>query len=341
MVAVAAFSLPDGESEAEGGLEPQVEVPRAGRGASSSHGDPPGPSLPSNRRDRSRVPDLTWMRGARILVVEDDQLARRTIERVLRIAGCETLCVSSAEDAMHTVSVLPTGGVDGAVVDLCLRDGRGGAIVSALRERDWPCCALIISGSQEVGAPREAFDAGADDFLSKPFDAQQLLDAVAKTIGRTRRWREQMASRAERAPAASLHQELTEAAIGDLALAELQAAAAAAAAVMPAPPPVLAPVSPPALAPAPAQAQATPLGGQESADSLGLVDFNRCTDELVRRGHLSKREREIVELMLRGASNQEIAKELGTSERTAKFHVSNVLKKLNMNSRAQILRLLF
>jgi DNA-binding NarL/FixJ family response regulator len=53
------------------------------------------------------------------------------------------------------------------------------------------------------------------------------------------------------------------------------------------------------------------------------------------RGHLTPREREILEFMASGASNPAIARELVLSVGTVKFHVKNVLRKLGVANRAE------
>ena len=50
---------------------------------------------------------------------------------------------------------------------------------------------------------------------------------------------------------------------------------------------------------------------------------------------LSPREREILVLIAQGASNQELARELGIAEATVKIHVQHILRKLNLTSRVQ------
>jgi two-component system, NarL family, nitrate/nitrite response regulator NarL len=52
-------------------------------------------------------------------------------------------------------------------------------------------------------------------------------------------------------------------------------------------------------------------------------------------GTLSPREREIVELIARGDSNKQIARELGIAETTVKIHVQHLLRKLDLDSRVQ------
>jgi DNA-binding CsgD family transcriptional regulator len=56
--------------------------------------------------------------------------------------------------------------------------------------------------------------------------------------------------------------------------------------------------------------------------------------------HLSARERTVLDLLLLGQRNDEIAEELEISARTAKFHQANILKKLHVDSRADLIRLL-
>jgi len=54
--------------------------------------------------------------------------------------------------------------------------------------------------------------------------------------------------------------------------------------------------------------------------------------------HLTKREREIIQLIAEGASNKEVAQKLGVSLRTAETHRANVLRKLNLSSVADLVR---
>lgn len=55
---------------------------------------------------------------------------------------------------------------------------------------------------------------------------------------------------------------------------------------------------------------------------------------------MTTREREVAELLAEGHSNKAIAEHLVVSESTARFHVSNILRKLQLNSRAEVPRIL-
>lgn len=61
---------------------------------------------------------------------------------------------------------------------------------------------------------------------------------------------------------------------------------------------------------------------------------------VARDAHLSARERTVLDLLLLGRRNDEIAAELEISVRTAKFHQANILEKLDVDSRLDLLRLL-
>jgi DNA-binding NarL/FixJ family response regulator len=58
-------------------------------------------------------------------------------------------------------------------------------------------------------------------------------------------------------------------------------------------------------------------------------------------GTLSRREREVLESLLQNLSNKEIANKLNISERTVKFHVSNLLEKHGVRRRADLIVMRF
>ncbi len=65
----------------------------------------------------------------------------------------------------------------------------------------------------------------------------------------------------------------------------------------------------------------------------------RRVDELAAEMHLSSREREVLDLLLIGRTNEEIGIVLNISTRTAKFHLANLLQKLGVDSRNELMRL--
>ena len=91
---------------------------------------------------------------------------------------------------------------------------------------------------------------------------------------------------------------------------------------------------------------AEPLGGsryrvtmiQLAENSVANLQRARI-DRKARLAGLSGRELSVLDLLLLGRSSDEIARALGITERTARFHVSNILAKLEADSRADLLRL--
>lgn len=59
-------------------------------------------------------------------------------------------------------------------------------------------------------------------------------------------------------------------------------------------------------------------------------------DVLIQKG-LSNRESEVAELVSKGLSNKEVANQLFVTEKTVKFHLTNIYKKMNVKSRAQLI----
>lgn len=74
---------------------------------------------------------------------------------------------------------------------------------------------------------------------------------------------------------------------------------------------------------------------QENRDSL-----QKCIDEIAQSHKLTQREREIVELIYKGASNAIIAEELFISQNTVKSHMKNIYEKLNVHSRMELVYLI-
>lgn len=68
--------------------------------------------------------------------------------------------------------------------------------------------------------------------------------------------------------------------------------------------------------------------------------FDVRTPKVGDRTGFTRREKEVIELILEDRSNKEIAKQLSISERTTKFHVSEILLKLKVRKRAEIIKML-
>jgi two-component system KDP operon response regulator KdpE len=116
----------------------------------------------------------------RILVCDDEPQILRAVRVVLHEAGFEAILTSSVAEALDVAVVRPP---DAAILDLLLPDGDGIEICKALR--DWsemPILMLSAVGSEDRKVA--ALEAGADDYLVKPFGARELVARLNAVLRR-------------------------------------------------------------------------------------------------------------------------------------------------------------
>ena len=107
----------------------------------------------------------------RVLLVEDDAELRRTLRDALALEGYEMLTAASLSEGL---ALAANTTLDLVVLDLCLPDGDGESLLAALRRRE-SLPVLVISARQAEGQKIRLLDAGADDYLVKPFGVGELL----------------------------------------------------------------------------------------------------------------------------------------------------------------------
>ncbi len=107
----------------------------------------------------------------RVLLVEDDAELRRTLRDALALEGYEMLTAASLSEGLALAANAP---LDLVVLDLGLPDGDGESLLAALRRRQ-SLPVLVISARQAEGQKIRLLDAGADDYLVKPFGVGELL----------------------------------------------------------------------------------------------------------------------------------------------------------------------
>ena len=115
----------------------------------------------------------------RVLVVDDNEVFRRPLQRALEAAGFEVVAVPSAEDALEVL--------DGSPVDVLLTDHRlpgmdGVQLITRIKATH-PVLAIIVMtayGTSESAV--EAKRRGADDYLVKPFEVPDLLRALHRAL---------------------------------------------------------------------------------------------------------------------------------------------------------------
>ena len=113
------------------------------------------------------------------LLIDDDEVFRRRLARALADRGWE---VHSAADGTSAVRLASTCSPDLAVVDLRLPGMGGLDIVRELRNLDQTTCIIMLTGYGSIATALTATKLGADHYLSKPADADQILGAYQRLL---------------------------------------------------------------------------------------------------------------------------------------------------------------
>jgi FixJ family two-component response regulator len=197
------------------------------------------------------------MDGARpcVRVVDDDAAVLKAVRRLLQSEGFDVRTFPSAQDFLGESGHDVPGCV---VIDASMPGFSGLQLQEALGRAGDPSAVVFISGEGSVASSVQAMKAGAVDFLTKPFEASRLIEAVRAAIAKDGLARE---GRDERA---------------------------------------------------------------RIARRLAL---------------LTVREREVLEHVVRGRLNKQIAADLGTVEKTIKVHRARVMQKMEAGSVAELARI--
>ncbi len=192
----------------------------------------------------------------RVFVVDDDPLVLRAIERVLQSNGYPVEVFASPTTFLARP---PYDGVACVLLDLMMPGVNGLDVQETMIGRGVSHPIIFLSGEGDVLSTARAMKEGAVDFLVKPVDEPQLLDAIAR-----------------------------------------------------------------------AGARATALRLQQQSERETTARFARLT----------RREREVCDLVARGLLNKQIAYELGTGEKVVKVHRGRAMRKLEIDSVAALVWLL-
>jgi FixJ family two-component response regulator len=190
-----------------------------------------------------------------VFVVDDDRGVRNSICELLISVG---LAVETFESAQSFLVAFDAARLGCLVLDVRMARMSGLALEAKLAEMGADIPIVFISGHGDISMAVNAIKRGAVDFVPKPYQEQQLLDAVNEALRRD------------------------------------------------------------------AQRRAGPLDANGFSERLQL---------------LTSREREVLDLALKGNSSKEIAHELGISHRTVELHRSHLLEKLGVASISELLRL--
>ena len=116
----------------------------------------------------------------RVLVCDDEPQILRALKVILREAGFDVVPAETASEALDRAAVHPP---EAAIIDLVLPDGDGIEVTRRLREwSEMPIIVLSAMGSED--AKVQALEAGADDYVTKPFGSRELVARLQASLRR-------------------------------------------------------------------------------------------------------------------------------------------------------------
>jgi len=117
-----------------------------------------------------------------VLVVEDDEQVRRSVERALRFEGYSVSVAGDGEEGLQALAAEPP---DVVVLDIMMPRLDGIAVCRLMRARGDRTPVLMLTARHELSDRVAGLDAGADDYLVKPFALEELLARLRALLRRT------------------------------------------------------------------------------------------------------------------------------------------------------------
>jgi two-component system response regulator MprA len=117
----------------------------------------------------------------RVLVVDDDRAVRESLRRSLEFNG---YAVSLAGDGAEALAAIASAAPDALVIDVMMPRLDGIEATRALRAAGNDLPILVLTARDSVGDRVEGLDAGADDYLTKPFALEELLARLRALLRR-------------------------------------------------------------------------------------------------------------------------------------------------------------
>ncbi|WP_293823533.1 response regulator transcription factor [uncultured Corynebacterium sp.] len=117
----------------------------------------------------------------KILVVDDEQAVRESLRRSLRFNGYDVL---TANDGLEAVEAVCTENPELLILDVMMPNMDGLEVCRTLRSQGWDRPILVLTARDGVSDRVAGLDAGADDYLPKPFALEELLARVRSLVRR-------------------------------------------------------------------------------------------------------------------------------------------------------------
>ncbi|MGV9825051.1 response regulator transcription factor [Gordonia sp. NPDC003429] len=121
---------------------------------------------------------------ARVLVVDDDDAIRASVSRGLQVFGFDVEVASGGTQALR---IFDEDQVEAIVLDMTMPDRSGMSVISELRDRGSTVPICVLSARSSPEARIAGLEAGADDYLVKPFVLAELTARLGALLRRSRR----------------------------------------------------------------------------------------------------------------------------------------------------------
>jgi DNA-binding NtrC family response regulator len=118
-----------------------------------------------------------------VLVVDDDAVVRRQLERLYDHSGYSVTAVSSAEDGIHR---LENEDIDFVITDMKLPGMSGGQLISHIHQRYPGLPVVAITGYPDIQTAVDVLKLGACDFVMKPFDLAAVLESTRAALSKSK-----------------------------------------------------------------------------------------------------------------------------------------------------------
>ena len=114
-----------------------------------------------------------------ILIVDDDASVRKTLSSILSLEG---YVVETRDNGKQALKAVEKERFDVALIDIQLPDMKGVDLLSKLKQKQPRMVRIIITGFPSMDNAIKAVNEGADGYVLKPFDPEQLLATIRKHL---------------------------------------------------------------------------------------------------------------------------------------------------------------
>ena len=141
----------------------------------------PAAETPVKEPKKPKIEPVTIKGTGTILVIEDEKMVRDATMVLLERLGYHVLGAKTGQEAIDVVKTFD-GDIDLAILDILLPDMSGNAIYPFLMEARPILKVIVFSGYSIDGPAQQILDAGAQDFLQKPFTIAAISEKLKKIL---------------------------------------------------------------------------------------------------------------------------------------------------------------